>query len=197
MNVNLAQPFINYTGFTSNNNEKYTEVIAANLLDNINMLKEIKTITRQNSYNAGHKKKENDPLSPRHEEQTARSMMGETYDYIGKIIDYQTPLKDVQADVAGKIDLLAWNKEKACAYILEFKMPESKETLLRCVLEAYTYWRIVDSEKLLRDFNIPASTTLRKAVLVHQGSLPHNSFSDTNVAQLMHKLGVDLLYTRQ
>lgn len=187
-----AQPFINYTGFTSNNNEKYTEVIAANLLDNINMLEEIKTITRQNSYNVSHKKKEIDPLSPRSEEQTARSMMGETYDYIGKIIDYQTPLKDVQADVAGKIDLLAWNKEKACAYILEFKMPESKETLLRCVLEAYTYWRIVDSEKLLRDFNIPASTTLRKAVLVHQDSLPHNSFSDPKIARLVRTLCVNL-----
>jgi hypothetical protein len=131
-------------------------------------------------------------ISPRREKQTARSMKGETYDYIGKIIDYQTPLKDVQADVAGKIDLLAWNEEKDRAYILEFKMLESKETLLRCVLDAYTYWRIVDYIKLLRDFNSPAGTPLRKAVLVHQGSLPHNSFSDPNVAQLMHKLGVDL-----
>ena len=66
------------------------------------------------------------------QKQTARSMKGETYDYIGKIIDYQTPLKDVQADVAGKIDLLAWNEEKTEAYILEFKMLEARNVAALC-----------------------------------------------------------------
>lgn len=188
------QDYINYTGNIPDSREKYTEVIAECLLGNHSALKKIEMITREGSYNTRHDWKPFDPVSPRTEEQIARSMLGKVYDYIGKIIDYQTPLKNVQGDVAGKIDLLSWNEAQGCAYILELKVQNSAETLLRCVLEIETYSRIVDSKKILSDFGHEGST-LRKAVLVYQNdnSRPHLDFiSDRNVKELMNTLGVDL-----
>lgn len=187
-----AQDFVNYTGVTTDTKEPYTEVVAERLLSNLAALEKIEPITRESSYKTvGHKWQPIDPSSPRSEEQTARSMMGQTYNYIGEIIDYQTPLKNVQSDEVGKIDLLSWNEAEGRVYILEFKAQDSKETLLRCVLEAYTYGRIVNPKKLLKDFG-HKDFTLRKAVLVYRLSPPHIHFRDTNMKKLMKELGVDL-----
>ena len=188
-----AQDFVNYTGITADTKEKYTEAIAEQLLNNLGALENIKRITRESSYQtSGHMWQPINSDSPRNEEQIACSMMGHTYEHIGKIIDYQTLLKNVQSDDAGKIDLLSWNDEKKCAYILEFKAQESRETLLRCILEIDTYSRIVDTERLLNDFDLPAGVVVRKAVLVYRDSRSHTDFGDTNVKKLMKALGVDL-----
>lgn len=188
-----AQDFVNYTGTTVDTKEPYTEVIAERLLSNLVALEKIEQIRRESSYKtAGHEWQPIDPSSPRSEEQIARSMMGQTYNYIGKIIDYQTPLKNVQSDDAGKIDLLSCNEEEGRVYILEFKAQDSKETSLRCVLEAYTYSRIVDAKKLLKDFGISSETAVRKAALVYRLSISHVHFRDTNIKKLMKALGVDL-----
>ena len=69
-------------------------------------------ITRKESYKTkGHDGIYN-PNSNRLEEITAMQMYnqckdGSIYDFIGKIIDYQTPLKNSKTDDAGKIDLLS------------------------------------------------------------------------------------------
>lgn len=124
-------------------------------------------------------------------------MFEHTYPYIGKIIDYQTPLKNSLKDPAGKIDLLSWNKDKKQAYIIEFKVPKAddkarQETLLRCILEIETYSRILDFNKLKYYFGLPAETALRKAILVYEFSIPHIQIRDTNMKKLMKKLGVDM-----
>ena len=188
-----AQDFLNYRGFTADTKEKYMEVITEFLLSNFKSLKKIETITRNNSYKTlSHDWKPVNQKSSRKEEHIARSMMGQIYVHIGKIIDYQTPLKNVQSDTAGKIDLLSYNELKGYVYILEFKTQNNDETLLRCLLEAYTYSRIVNFEKLLTDFNLPATTILRKAVLVYRFSDPYDHFHSTNVSRLMKALGVDM-----
>lgn len=187
------QEFINYKGVTTDTKEKYTDVIAEQLLANLGALKKIKQITRKSSYKTdGHEQKPINQASPRKEEQIARNMMGQVYPYIGEIIDYQTPLKDVLSDSPGKIDLLSRNKEKECVYAIELKAQTSNDTLLHGILEVYTYSRIVNFEKLLVDFSLPSETTLRKAMLVYQLSLPHIHIRDTNMKSLMKKLGVDL-----
>ncbi|NLA86507.1 MAG: hypothetical protein GX847_04330 [Clostridiales bacterium] len=187
-----AQDFIIYTGVTADTKEPYTEVVAERLLSNLTVFESIKSITRESSYKtAGHKWQPIDSSSPRSEEQIARSMMDQTYNYIGKIIDYQTPLKNVLGDEAGKIDLLSCNEAERRVYILEFKAQDSKETLLRCVLEAYTYGRIVNTKKLLKDFG-HKDFTLRKAVLVYERSRPYTDFDNPIIKKLMRALGVDL-----
>jgi hypothetical protein len=67
--------------------------------------------------------------------------------------------------------------------------------LLRCVLEVFTYWKILDHEKFLYDFNLPQNAVIEKAVLVFEGSQPHNDWLDGNqpyVKELMKQLGVGL-----
>ncbi len=74
------------------------------------------------------------------------------------------------------------------------KRPGSKETLLRGVLESYTYWQTVDREKLLRDFQIEGAE-LRKGVLVFKDCVAYEDFQGdvcNAVKSLMCKLNVDL-----
>ena len=156
-----SEDFLNYISETSDKEGDYTEIIAGWLLDNIELFNEIKPITREKSY----KVKTHDGIikneeSNREEEIIAMQLFdlsqnkGKVFDIIGKIIDYQTPLKNVRGDKAGKIDLLAYNENEnpKTLRILELKRPDSKETMLRCVLEAYTYLKVVDKAKLLKDF---------------------------------------------
>ncbi len=71
-------------------------------------------------------------------------------DGLGYIFDYQTPLKATQNDSYGKIDLLGYNKDDKCYSVIELKYRPSgsEETLLRCVLEAYTYYRLLDIKQI-------------------------------------------------
>ena len=100
-------------------------------------------ISRESSYKVkNHDGKIKDENSNHEEEKIAMELFdysqnkGATFDIIGKIIDYQTPLKNVQKDDVGKIDLLAYNEKEKTLKILELKKPDNKETMLRCVLEA-------------------------------------------------------------
>ena len=91
--------------------------------------------------------------SNRIEEITAKEMYGKSYDNIGEIVAYQVPLDDEQK--RGKIDLLSVNNDTLKIHILELKRyndeetgKTSKETMLRCLLESFTYYKIIDLDKL-------------------------------------------------
>ncbi len=156
------QPFINYGGKTADTNEYYTEVIAEFLCDNLEeYINGIPKITRESSYKTPTHTGEFDETTPREEEKIAMEMFnqskdGTPYNLIGNIIDYQTPLKNKRTDIAGKIDLLSYDGN--CLRILELKKPFSDETMLRCVLEGYTYLKTVDTAKLLDNFKLPTNT---------------------------------------
>jgi hypothetical protein len=90
---------------------------------------------------------------------------------VGKIIDYQTPLKNVRTDEAGKIDLLM--QDDTTLWILELKVPNSEESLLRCILEGYTYEKVVDHSKLNKDFEIDPPLEVKSAPLIFKDSLQH------------------------
>ena len=174
-----SQDFVNYRGKTSDKErDYYTEIIAKWLLDNIELFNDIKMISRESSYKVdSHDGKIKNEKSEREEEIIAMKLFdfsqnqGKVFDIIGKIIDYQTPLKNVQTDKAGKIDLLAYNEKEnpKTLRILELKKIDSKETMLRCVLEAYTYLKIVDKAKLLKDFGLPENIKIKACPFVFYG----------------------------
>ena len=151
---------VNYTGRCIDTKEFYTEVISEFLCNHIDEYKKgIKTVTRERSYKVEGHDGEYDKNSNRIEEITAMKMFkyceqGGTYDYVGKIIDYQTPLKNKRSDKEnsglGKIDLLSYDGE--LLHLLELKKPDSNETMLRCVLEGFTYLETVNKEKIAEDF---------------------------------------------
>ena len=202
-----SQDFVNYRGKTSDKEGYYyTEIIAKWLLDNIELFNDIKMISRKNSYKVdSHDGKIKNEKSGREEEIIAMKLFdfsqnqGKVFDIIGKIIDYQTPLKDIQTDKAGKIDLLAYNKNEKTLRILELKKPDSKETMLRCVLEAYTYLKIVDKAKLLKDFALPEDTVIKACPFVFVDGEQHKELKDNreNLENLIKKLDIEIIYLKE
>ena len=200
---------VNYRGTTSDSKEYYTEVVAEWILKNIYLFDYIKPITREKSYKAdSHDGKIKNEDSGREEEMIAMKLFdssqnqGKVFDIIGKIIDYQTPLKDIQTDKAGKIDLLAYNEEEKILRILELKKPDSEETMLRCVLEAYTYLKVVDKAKLLKDFGLPKDTEIKACPFVFYGKEQYREMQAIkddreNLGKLIEKLGIEVIYLKE
>ena len=204
-----SQDFVNYRGKTSDKErDYYTEIIAEWLLDNIELFNDIKMISRENSYKVdSHDGKIKNEKSEREEEIIAMKLFhssqnqGKVFDIIGKIIDYQTPLKNVRADKAGKIDLLAYNEKEnpKTLRILELKKLDSKETMLRCVLEAYTYLKVVDKAKLLKDFGLPKNTKIKACPFVFYGKEQYKEMQEDrkNLKELIEKLEIEVIYLEE
>ena len=206
-----SENFLNYISETSDKEGDYTEIIAEWLLNNIKLFDEIKPITREKNYKVKtHDGKIKNEKSNREEEIIAMKLFelsqnqGKVFDIIGKIIDYQTPLKNVQTDKAGKIDLLAYNEKEnpKTLRILELKKLDSKETMLRCVLEAYTYLKIVDKAKLLKDFGLPEDTIIKACPFVFYGKEQYREMQAIkddrkNLGKLIEKLGIEVIYLEE
>ena len=197
--------FVNYSGETSDTKEYYTEIIAEWLLDNFYLFDTIKMISRESSYKVdSHNGIIKDENSNHEEEKIAMELFdysqnkGVTFDIIGKIIDYQTPLKNVQKDDVGKIDLLAYNEKEKTLKILELKKSDSKETMLRCVLEAYTYLKIVDKDKLLKDFGLPKDTILKTCPFVFVDGEQYKEIQEDRkyLKELMKNLDIEPIYLK-
>jgi len=202
-----SQDFVNYRGKTSDKEGYYyTEIIAKWLLNNIELFNDIKMISRENSYKMdSHDGKIKNEKSGREEEIIGMKLFdfsqnqGKVFDIIGKIIDYQTPLKDIQTDKAGKIDLLAYNENEKTLRILELKKPDSKETMLRCVLEAYTYLKVVDKAKLLKDFGLPENTKIKACPFVFYEKEQYREMQQDkeNLKDLIKKLEIEVIYLKE
>ena len=204
-----SENFLNYISETSDKEGDYTEIIAEWLLNNIKLFDEIKPITREKNYKVKtHDGKIKNEKSNREEEIIAMKLFelsqnqGKVFDIIGKIIDYQTPLKNIRADKAGKIDLLAYNEEEKILRILELKRPNSDETMLRCVLEAYTYLKVVDKVKLLKDFGLPENTEIKACAFVFYDGKQYKKMQEIkdnrkNLGKLIEKLGIEVIYLEE
>lgn len=165
---------INFTGETKDTKENYSKVIVDYLVEHIDEFKKglnTITVTRKTSYKTDSHTGKSDfdfnkrPRGERREEKIAHAMYCQYKDVpavFGKILDYQIPLKNTEHDVGlGKIDLLSVKDGSKpglkIVHFLELKRDGSEETLLRCILEAYIYSKIINKDKLCDDFNIPLS----------------------------------------
>ena len=197
------QDFVNYAGKTKDSKEYYTEIIAEWLLSHVDLFNKIKLINREGSYRIeSHDGKIINQESNRAEEKIAMKLFdysqnkGEIFDKIGKIIDYQIPLKNIQTDDAGKIDLLAYNEDTDTLRILELKKSDSKETMLKCLLEVYTYLKIVNKDKLLKDFGLPKDTIVKASPLVFFEGMQYKEMQEDrkNLKKLMEKMEIEPVY---
>lgn len=197
------KPFINYDGRTNDTNEYYTEVVAEFLCNNISeYINGIPKITRETSYKTVGHDGNFDINTPREEERIAMEMFlqskrGIRYDYIGVIFDYQTPLKNKHSDKVGKIDLLSYDGNTL--YILELKKPDSDESMLRCVLEGFTYMQTADKEKLLQDFKLPSNTVIKACPFVFKDKLQHRQMTENrpHLFRLMKLLDTEAYYIKK
>ncbi len=154
-------PIINYkghvTGKSKVNNTRYSEVIADTLVSKgyIKTWLELEPL-RPKHFDTGHNHSEcvdinKLQVSNRKEEILAKLLFYQrNVKDLGYIFDYQTPLKAVRSDSYGKIDLLGYNSKDKCYSIIELKYRPSgsDETLLRCVLEAYTYYKLFNLNQI-------------------------------------------------
>ena len=150
-------PIVNYKGYINGSKNLYSEIIAKALVseDLVKEWDKLKPL-RPNHFDTGHNHSESVDInklqiSNRKEEILAKLLFYQRdVKDLGYIFDYQTPLKAVQSDSYGKIDLLGYNSKDKCYSIIELKYRPSgsDETLLRCVLEAYTYYKLFDLNQI-------------------------------------------------
>lgn len=97
------------------------------------------------------------------------------YENIGKIVEFQIPLKyrnDIDNKGIGKIDLIS-RKDKNI-YLIELKKHGSTESLKRAVIEIFLYSTIVSNhrDKFYADLGLPDDTIVYPTVLI-----PNNRMS--------------------
>lgn len=165
-------------------------------------------VTRSNPYFVKHDDSKRQNKTNRNEERIAALLVSHGYKFSnGSIaIDFQVPLKDKKRDKVGKIDILAYNAESRKIFVMELKRPDNDESILRCVLEAYSYSKIVDSEKLISDWHTARKSEIVKidvaddampspCALIFKGSLQHKQYMDPQNQQtrnLIEKLKVEV-----
>ena len=185
---------INFRGKTTDTEEKYTEVIAKEILDNYNKynFNNINIIKRNKGYKIDTHNGMFNENSNRKEEIIAMKLYNTIHSDSGKILDYQIPLKDKKDTKAGKIDLISYKEKENILYLIELKNNESKETLLRCVLEIMTYINQVDKERLKTDYKLNSNVQILPAILIFEDTSPYNDINDEYVAKLIEKFKISL-----
>ena len=125
-------PIVNYKGYVKGKGQadknRYSEVISSTLLSE-NLLKGWKELepVRTNHFDTDHTHSEKVELEKlqgtnRKEEILAKLLFYQCeVDGLGYIFDYQTPLKKIQNDSYGKIDLLGYNTDDECYSVIELK----------------------------------------------------------------------------
>jgi len=179
--------------------EPYSEICAAALLDFgfVEKLKKLQVITRTTGYvTPGH---DGQPTGTnRKEEDFAKALFrGKWFHCIGRVLDYQVPLKNKQDDKAGKIDLVSYCSDPATVFLIELKVKDgAKDTLLRAVLEIATYYQVLDRKKFCDDYNCAFQKEdihfkkgqIKKALLIEVGSLSHLQIKTKQMGQELKEL---------
>ena len=71
--------------------------------------------------------------------------------------------------------------------------------MLRCVLEAYTYLKVVDKAKLLKDFGLPENTKIKACPFVFYDGEQYQEMQKNkeNLRQLIKELGIEVIYLEE
>lgn len=153
---------VNYRGYVTGEKKitenLYTERIAKSILEH-DLLTEWNSLmpVRENHFVPDHSKECECIISTNRKEEILAKLLYRQGDVVGlgKILDYQTPLKEKKSDSYGKIDLLSYNKKDNLISVVELKYRPSvsNETLLRCILEAYTYYKLLMLDQVKQKLN--------------------------------------------
>ena len=181
-------PVVNYKGYIEgklqDNKNRYSEVIAKTLVSEklVNEWTKLEPV-RPNHFDTNHNPSEYVDMKALYNTNRKEEILAKLLFYqrkvkgLGYIFDYQTPLKADQSDSYGKIDLLGYNEEDTCFSVIELKYRPSgsDETLLRCVLEAYTYYKLLDLDQIVSADSHDGISALRAL----------NDYDDTKKAELV------------
>lgn len=74
-------------------------------------------------------------------------------DGLGKFCYFEMPIKRVNNTTTGDIDLISYNSGTQKINIIELKKDDSTETLLRCIMEIFTYYKQLNLAEVIKQFN--------------------------------------------
>lgn len=186
LDVNLfyQQPFVKYKG------SSYMDIISKVLIDRYDAINNIgeNIVARESSFNANHNGTSDAKGSGYTEKRLAIALYNAKREYsFGKIFDYEVPLKGKNIDKYGNVDLVAVKGDKI--KLIELKIRHHKgcndETLLRALLEIYTYYKILSKTKIkfIEDFSGKLDKrnnyVFQPAILAENGSLVIKHIEDT------------------
>lgn len=89
---------------------------------------------------------------------------------IGRVIEYEVPLKEKNESTHGDIDLLCTSDDSVLC--VEAKAPGSDDTLIKAVLQAFVYTSLVATcrTRFLSDFGLPGNMTMTPVVITFASS---------------------------
>lgn len=77
---------------------------------------------------------------------------------LGRVLDYQVPMKINDESQVGKaIDVISYEETNRIFHCIEAKWVGSKETLLRCITEAFTYALSINVSSLIKEYGYSIS----------------------------------------
>ncbi|MFA6077337.1 MAG: hypothetical protein WC735_04675 [Candidatus Paceibacterota bacterium] len=116
---------------------------------------------------------------------------------LGKVLDYEVPFKEKSESKHGDIDLLSYKDGKL--FIIEAKKIGSSESILKAILEAYVYSKLVYAAKeaFYADFKIDSGVIIKPAVLTFINSTSGQQLLEMsqypNIKALIDKINADLV----
>ncbi len=153
----------------------YVEYVASLILDSFNNIELVLTDLRQAGFRVsdhrGQAKLQTD-IAQFTEKRFCRALFNlPVAALLGKVIDYEVPLKGTEDAPHGDIDLLCVNDEGVI--LLEAKKPSSNESILRPILQAFVYSSLVANVRrsFLDSFLLPHNSILTPAILTFSTAL--------------------------
>lgn len=111
---------------------------------------------------------------------------------LGKVIDYEIPLKEKSDSSLGDIDMLCVQSNRAIC--VEGKKPNSSESILKPLIQAFTYTMLVETckSRFLKDFGLDSRLKLTPALLTfataRSGIQLRQRHELPNLLSLIHQL---------
>lgn len=143
----------------------WQEYLVREWLDKINLTEIAPTERKSDIFQTARKTtiSANDSEQKKSEKRQCKTLIDEHNSVMGELFDFQVPLKARKAEQTvykpehkGELDLVARQDKEMV--LIEYKIPDSTEPLLRAVLEAITYFHQIDGfnpqqSKYLQSFN--------------------------------------------
>jgi hypothetical protein len=198
--ANLKKDWFSIYNWASLSRKGYSEEIAKLLLDEFEGVKISYTGLRKNSFSLSSHHGQcqlSTDISQHVEKRFCRALFNlKKLPLLGKVVDYEVPFKEKSESKHGDIDLLSYKDDKL--FVIEAKKIGSSESILKAILEAYVYSKLVYAAKKVfyADFKIDPGATIKPAVLTFVNSTSGQQLIKMaqcpNIKTLIDKINHDL-----
>lgn len=188
----IAKNWYSIYQWSSVNTAKYSESIATLILEVFPNIELTTLGLRQTSFRVGDHRgqaKLQTNIAQFTEKRFCRALFNASSETVlGEILDYEVPLKAVQGAKHGDIDLVARIDEGLS--LIEAKQPKSSESILKAMLQVYTYSMLVSSVKrqFSMEYGMIENTPLIPVILTFKQAKSAKQLSELKHGSIIVKL---------